>query len=154
MAARRGQKVKLLYIIKILTEYTDEQHPLSAGEICEKLAMYDITDERKAIYDDIECLISFGYDIIQTRMPKSGYFLGSREFELPEIYLLGDAMRTALFISEKKTLELTAKLEGLLSRYQADRRIKGIYIDGSSKTRNEEIFYNFICFNTIIIMQF
>ena len=150
MAARRGQKIKLLYIIKILTEYTDEQHPLSAGEICEKLAMYDITAERKAIYDDIECLISFGYDIIQTRMPKNGYFLGSREFELPEIYLLGDAVRTARFISEKKTRELTAKLEGLLSRYQSDRRIKGIYIDGSSKTRNEEIFYNIDTINTAI----
>ena len=64
MAARRGQKIKLLYIIKILTELTDEDHPLSATEICEKLSAYDITAERKAIYDDIECLISFGYDII------------------------------------------------------------------------------------------
>lgn len=150
MAARRGQKVKLLYIIKILTECTDEEHPLSATEICEKLATYDITAERKAIYDDIECLISFGYDIIGTRVPKSGYFLASRDFELPEIFLLGDAVRTARFISEKKTRELTSKLDSLLSRYQSDRRIKGIYIDGSNKTRNEEIFYNIDTINTAI----
>lgn len=150
MAARRGQKVKLLYIIKILTECTDEEHPLSATEICEKLAAYDITAERKAIYDDINCLIDFGYDIIGTRVPKSGYFLASRDFELPEIFLLGDAVRTARFISEKKTRELTSKLDGLLSRYQSDRRIKGIYIDGSSKTRNEEIFYNIDTINTAI----
>lgn len=150
MAARRGQKVKLLYIIKILTELTDEDHPLSATEICKKLESYGITAERKAIYDDIECLISFGYDIIQTRVPKNGYFLASRDFELPEIFLLSDAVRTAKFISEKKTLELTSKLESLLSRYQSNRSVKGIYIDSSSKTRNEEIFYNIDRINTAI----
>ncbi len=152
MAARRGQKVKLLYIIKILTELTDEEHPLSATEICDKLSAYDITAERKAIYDDIECLISFGYDIITTRVPKSGYFLASRDFEQPEIYLLGDAVRTAKFISEKKTRELTSKLDRMLSVYQSKRSIRGIYIDGSSKTRNEEIFYNIDRINTAIEM--
>ncbi len=150
MAARRGQKIKLLYIIKILTELTDEDHPLSATEICEKLSAYDITAERKAIYDDIECLISFGYDIISTRVPKNGYFLASRDFELPEIYLLGDAVRTAKFISEKKTRELTSKLDSMLSRYQSKKSINGIYIDNSSKTSNEEIFYNIDSINTAI----
>ena len=150
MAARNGQKVKLLYIIKILTEMTDEEHPLSAGEICERLSSYNITAERKAIYDDIECLIAFGYDIIHTRIPKNGYFLASRDFEQPEIYLLSDAVRTAKFISEKKTLELTSKLYGLLSCYQSKRNIGSIYIDGSSKTHNEEIFYNIDCINTAI----
>lgn len=150
MAARRGQKVKLLYIIKILTELTDEEHPLSAGEICEKLAAYDITAERKAIYDDIECLIAFGYDIIQTRVPKNGYFLASRDFELPEVFLLADAVRTAKFISEKKTRELTGKLDKLLSHYQSKSKLHGIYIDGSSKTNNEELFYNIDRINTAI----
>ena len=150
MAARRGQKVKLLYIIKIMTELTDEEHPLSATEICEKLASYDITAERKAIYDDIECLISFGYDIIQTRVPKNGYFLASRDFELPEVFLLGDAVRTAKFISEKKTRELTSKLDKLLSSHQSKRNISAIYIDSSNKTRNEELFYNIDRINTAI----
>ncbi len=150
MAARRGQKVKLLYIIKILTELTDEEHPLSATEICEKLSAYDITAERKAIYDDIECLISFGYDIIQTRVPKNGYFLASRDFELPEVFLLGDAVRTAKFISEKKTRELTSKLDRLLSKHQSKRNISAIYIDSSNKTKNEELFYNIDRINTAI----
>lgn len=148
--ARRGQKVKLLYIIKILTEFTDEEHPLSATEICEKLAGYDITAERKAIYDDINCLIDFGYDIIQTRTPKNGYFLASRDFELPEVFLLGDAVRTAKFISEKKTRELTKKLDKLLSVYQVKRGLRGIYIDSSSKTHNEELFYNIDQINSAI----
>lgn len=148
--ARRGQKVKLLYIIKILTELTDEEHPLSANEICEKLAAYDVTAERKAIYDDIECLIDFGYDIIKTRTPKNGYFLASREFELPEVFLLGDAVRTAKFISEKKTRELTKKLDNLVSRHQVKGNLRGIYIDAGSKTHNEELFYNIDNINTAI----
>ncbi len=150
MASRRGQKIKLLYIVKILMQHSDEEHPLSATEICNRLAEYGVTAERKAIYDDIECLITFGYDIIQTRSPKSGYFIGSREFELPEIFLLGDAVRTAQFISEKKTRLLTSKLDGMLSEYQLAKRGKGIYIDGSYKTRNEEIFYNIDKINTAI----
>ncbi len=148
--ARRGQKVKLLYIIKILSELTDDEHPLSATEICKNLALYGVTAERKAIYDDIECLIGFGYDIIQTRTPKNGYFLASRDFELPEVFLLGDAVRTAKFISEKKTRELTKKLDGLVSRYQAKGNLRGIYIDSSSKTHNEELFYNIDSINTAI----
>ncbi len=148
--ARRGQKVKLLYIIKILTELTDEEHPLSATDICEKLAGYDVTAERKAIYDDINCLIDFGYDIVQTRVPKNGYFLASRDFELPEVFLLGDAVRTAKFISKKKTRELTAKLDKLLSKYQAKSNLRGIYIDNSNKTNNEELFYNIDRINTAI----
>lgn len=140
MAARSGQKIKLLHIIDILKHYTDEEHPLSANDICDKLATVGVTAERKAIYDDIECLIDFGYDIIKTRTPKNGYFLGERDFEIPEIYLLCDAVRTAKFISTKKSRELISKLDGMLSRHH--NRNKGIYINAVAKTQNEEIFYN------------
>ncbi len=150
MAARSGQKIKLLYLIKILNELTDEEHPLSATELCEKLAQYNVTAERKAIYDDIECLIGFGYDIIQTRVPKNGYFLASRDFELPELFLLCDAVRTAKFISEKKTHEMICKLDSMMSVYQSKRNIRGIYIDGKAKTKNEEIFYNIDRINSAI----
>lgn len=142
MAPRNGQKLKLLYIIEMLRRDTDEDHPISAPEICDKLAANGITAERKAIYGDIETLIDFGYDIVKTRVPKAGYFLASREFEVPEIYLLSDAVRTARFISAKKTRELISKLDGMLSDYQAKKRNKGIYIDGMGKCTNEEIFYN------------
>ena len=141
MGARNGQKLKLLYLIEILKSETDEDHPLSATEICDRLNAKGITAERKAIYDDVQKLIDFGYDIIKTRIPKSGFFLASREFEIPEIYLLTDAVRTAKFISPKKTRELVSKLDGMLSHYQAKKREKGIYVDNSGKCANEEIYY-------------
>lgn len=135
-----GQKIKLLYLVDILERYTDEEHPMSASAICERLEEKGVTAERKAIYNDIDILIQYGFDIICTRVPKNGYFLASREFELPEIYLLADAVRSAKFISAKKTRELISKLDNMLSVYQAKRRDKNIFFDGS-KCSNEEIYY-------------
>lgn len=149
MAPRMGQKIKLLYLVDILKRYTDEEHPMSATEICSMLEENGVTAERKAIYNDIEVLIQYGFDIICTRVPKNGYFLASREFELPEIYLLADAVRSAKFISAKKTRELLKKLDGMLSLYQAKKRDKNIFFD-SSKCTNEEIYYIIDGINTAI----
>ncbi|MCQ2455304.1 MAG: transcriptional regulator [Clostridia bacterium] len=142
MAVRRGQKIKLLYIIDILKKYSDEDHPISAVAICDELLKLGVTAERKAIYDDIEQLTDYGFDIIKTRVPKPGYFLASREFETPEIYLLGDAVRTAKFITPKKSRELVSKLQNMLSVYQTAGIESGIFIDSDSKCSNEEIYYN------------
>ncbi len=142
MAARINQKLKLLYIIDILRRYTDDENPMNASEICERLEAMGVSAERKAIYNDIEMLCIYGYDIVKTRTPRFGYFLGSREFELPEIYLLADAVRSADFITPKKTRELVAKLDSMLSIGQANRRERSTYIDASRKCRNEEIYYN------------
>lgn len=141
MAARLGQKVKLLYLLDILKRYTDEEHPLPAAELCRMLEERGVTAERKALYNDIEVLVGYGYDIINTRVPRSGYFLGARDFELPEIYLLADAVRSADFISARKTRELVQKLDGMLSVYQAQKREKNIFFNTASKCGNEEIYY-------------
>lgn len=142
MASGTSQKLKLLYIVMILERYSDEEHPVSAAFIISKLNGYGISAERKAIYDDIECLTEFGYDIIKTRIPKVGYFLAYRDFELPEVYLLEDAVRTAHFITEKKTRDLCRKLDKMLSEHQLSRNTSGIYINTDGKTKNESIFYS------------
>ncbi len=140
MEARVGGKLKILYIVDILSKYSDEEHPINAGEICRYLAEYGIKAERKAIYDDIDNLMFYGYDIIKTRTPRAGFFMASREFELPELYLLTDAVQSADFITPKKTRELVAKLEAMMSKEQARARENSIYIDYSHKCDNEEIY--------------
>lgn len=141
MAARSGQKLKLFYIVDILRKFSDEEHPLTAAEICTKLAQYNVSAERKSVYNDLDQLVFYGFDIIKTRSPKSGFFLGAREFEIPEISLLTDAVKTAKFISPKKTRDLISKLEAMQSTYQVNNLNKGIYFDVDSKTKNEEIYY-------------
>lgn len=142
MEARIGSKLKILYIVDILRKFSDEENPINASEICEKLAEYGIKAERKAIYDDIENLVFYGYDIIKTRSPRAGYFLASREFELPEIYLLTDAVQSADFITPKKTRELVSKLEAMMSKEQARARENSIYIEYKNKCDNEEIYFS------------
>ncbi len=150
MAARTNQKMKLLYIIDILKKHSDEENPINATELCEKLEAVGISAERKAIYNDIDTLIDFGYDIVKTRTPRFGYFLASREFELPEIYLLGDAVRSAEFITPKKTRELLGKLDSMLSVNQVRQREKNIYIAAKNKCKNEEIYYSIDKISTAI----
>ncbi len=140
MESRRNGKLKILYIIDILKKHSDEEHPLSAAEICDYLADYDISAERKAIYDDIENLMYYGFDIIKTRSPKPGVFLASRDFEIPEIYLLTDAVQSADFITPKKTRELVSKLDSMLSEEQARLRQHSTYIEYNHKCNNEEIY--------------
>lgn len=136
-----GQKLKILYVLEILRKYSDEENPITAAEICTRLAERGVNAERKSVYNDIEALVGAGYDIMRSFSPK-GFFMGSREFEEPEIYLLTDAVRTAKFISSKKTRVLVKKLDNLLSEGQRRKREKDIYFSFSQKCTNEEIFYN------------
>ncbi|MBQ9106990.1 MAG: WYL domain-containing protein [Clostridia bacterium] len=150
MAGNKNQKLKLLYLLDILAHKSDEENPLSALEICELLNEVGITAERKSIYKDISVIRDFGYDIIATKTPKAGFFMSQREFELPEVRLLMDAVQSASFITPKKTHELIQKLNTLVSEKQALVLQNQIYVDSRIKHGNEEIYYNIDNINTAI----
>ena len=136
------QRLKILYLYKILTKQTDEDHPLTMPEIIDKLADAGIFAGRKAIYEDIEALRTYGVDIISGRGRGTGYFVGSREFELPELKLLADAVSSSSFITQRKSLELLKKIEGLASKYEASQLHRQVFVAGRVKTMNESIYYN------------
>ncbi|MBE6739809.1 MAG: WYL domain-containing transcriptional regulator [Ruminococcaceae bacterium] len=142
MPKSKGQQLKEIAILDILKTYSDEENPVSAGTIIEKLAEKGIEVERKAVYRGIDALIDYGSDILFTRTPKAGYYLLDKLFELPEIYLLTDAVQAASFITVKKTRDLVKKLDSMLSEGERRKREKGLYIDNGHKCENEEIFYN------------
>lgn len=141
MSKKPRQKLKLIYTLDILKKYSDEDNPLNANVIVEKLLEYGIDAERKSVYDDIACLEEYGCDIIKSDSPK-GWFIGDRELEVPEIYLLCDAVRSAKFISAKKTGELISKLNSMLSVHQVRRRESSVYFGAADKCGNEELYYN------------
>lgn len=136
------QKQKLLYLQKILLEKTDENHPLSLSEITELLAAYGIRTERKALYDDLQILETFGLDICRTRSSTMRYFVGSRDFEIPELKLLVDAIQSAKFITHSKSLRLIKKLEGLVSENDGKQLQREVVVTNRVKTFNEQIYYN------------
>ncbi len=142
MAGVQKSKLKLLYIVDILRKKTDENHYLAATEICDELSQLDIPAERKSIYNDIDILREYGFDIIHTGSKnRGGYFLGAREFELAELRLLSDAVQAANFISQKKTNQLVQKIESFASEKQAKILHSQVYVDNRPKCKNEEIYY-------------
>lgn len=143
MAKGAGQKLKLLYIIKILSEQTDEFHPITTKDLIVKLEEYGVSAERKSIYNDISQLTDFGYDIIQIdNRSGGGYYLGARDFELAELKLLVDAVQSSRFITQKKSRELISKLEKLTSRHDGIVLQRQVFVAGRIKTENESIFYH------------
>ena len=85
MAKSQNQKLKLLYIAKYLLENTDENHSVTLNQIIIELKKYGISAERKSLYSDIEALRVFGIDIATVKNKTVGYFIASRDFELPEL---------------------------------------------------------------------
>ena len=140
---RRNQKLKIMYLMKILLEETDEDHDLTLNEIVEKLKAYNVTAERKSLYSDIENLRTFGLDIIGMQYGKTYHYkVASRQFQLVELKLLVDAVQSSRFITEKKSDELIAKLESYASKYEAKKLARQVNVNGRVKTMNERIYYS------------
>ncbi len=142
MAKSANQKLKLLYLQKLLLERSDETHPITVNEMIDELARYDIAAERKSIYSDLEALRLFGLDILQTRGRQTGYYVGQRDFELPELKLLVDSVQSSKFITEKKTLSLIRKIENLASCHDARMLGRQVFVRGRVKSMNESVYYN------------
>ena len=142
MTKSANQKLKILYLMKILMDETDENHGLSMPEIIDRLDEIGIKAERKSIYNDIELLREYGLDIITQRGSAAKYFIGSREFESTELTLLVDAVQSSKSITEKKSRMLIKKLETLSSKYEAGLLRSNIHVPGRIKMQNESIFYN------------
>lgn len=142
MAKSANQKLKLLYLLKILTEQSDEEHCMSAQALIDALGAYDIKAERKSIYDDIAQLIDFGYDIVLVKAKTGGgYYLAGREFELAELKLLVETVQASRFLTLKKSRELIAKIEKLASKSEAGQLQRQVYVANRIKTANESIYY-------------
>ena len=142
MARSANQKLKCLYLRQFLLENTDEAHPVTVSQMIDYLARHDIAAERKSIYDDIDGLRSYGLDIEYRKAQDGGYYIANREFQLPELKLLVDAVQSSKFLSLRKSNELIAKLEKLASRHEAQALRRQVYVTHRIKNMNESIYYN------------
>lgn len=142
MAKSPNQKLKLLYLYQILLQRTDEEHPITVPQLIGELDLRGIRAERKSVYDDLEALRLFGLDVQSRKGRSPGWFVGRREFELPELKLLVDVVQSSRFITRKKSDALIRKLEGLASSHQARQLQRQVYVSGRVKAMNESIYYN------------
>ncbi|GHU95713.1 transcriptional regulator [Clostridia bacterium] len=137
-----NQKMKPLYLARILLEGTDDGHILTAQELCDALAAYDISASRQSIYGDIEALRLSGLDITLVPGKNGGYFIAKRDFELPELKLLVDAVQSSRLITGKKSRELIDKLSKLTSSAQAKQLNRQVWVNGRAKALNETVYYS------------
>lgn len=143
MAKGTNQKLKLFYLIKIMQEKTDEVHGITMPEIIKELEAYEVTAERKSIYNDFAAMEELGIEVVGEKVGKTYYYhLVSRKFEMAELKLLVDAIQSSKFITAKKSNELIKKLESLTSNHQARQLQRQVYVTGRIKTMNESIYYN------------
>ncbi len=137
------QKLKMLYLIKIFSEETDDSNFLTLQQIIQKLKDYGVMADRKTLYVDFDELRSFGVDIIMEKIGRNSFYhIGKRDFELPELKLLVDAVQSAKGLTDKKSSELIKKLESMVSKYEAGQLNRQVYIAGRVKTMNESVYYN------------
>jgi predicted DNA-binding transcriptional regulator YafY len=136
------QKLKILYLMDWLLNETDESHGLSMAHLLARLDSAGIRAERKSIYDDLDTLRPYGLDILSRKGKSTEYYIGIREFELPELKLLVDAVQSSKFITERKSTALIKKLESLTSKSQSKMIHRQVYVANRIKTQNESIYYN------------
>lgn len=134
-----NQKLKLYRLAQIMLENTDDEHYITMPEIMEELGKYEVTADRKTIYADLRDLSVLGIEVEGEPIGnRYHYRVVNRPFELPELKLLVDSIQSSKFITEKKTNTLIKKLEKLVSKYDAQRLQRQVYVSGRIKTMNEK----------------
>ena len=134
MPKQEGQKSKLVTLLRILEQRTDENHRLNVPQLVQLLENQGILAERKSIYSDIDTLRSLGYDIQLQRGRGGGYWMASRAFELSELKLLVDAVQSSSVISARTSKRIIHKLEALCSDYEGTQLQRQVWTDAPRPT--------------------
>ncbi len=138
-----NQKLKIFYILDYLQQNSHQNHPVRAAELLSMLErQHNIVCDRKTVYSDIAALQDYGVDIVSLPGKNGGYYIASRNFELPELKLLIDAVQSSRFLTEKKSRELIEKLCSQCSIYDARLMRRDVLVSGRVKSMNETIYYN------------
>ncbi len=137
-----SQKLKLLHLMQMLYDETDEDHGLSTPQIIEGLAERGIDAERKSIYRDLDTLREFGLDIVRLPTRPTRYALASRAFSHGELMLLTDAVQSSRFLTQRMANRLTAGIASLGSRHQGRSLKKNVHVEGRIKMQNESVFHH------------
>ena len=150
MPRSENQKKKLILILRLLQDKSDENHYVSMSQILDYLNTYGVEAERKSIYSDIEALKELGYDIISVKGRDGGYFLGERDFELAELKILVDAIQASRFITAKKSKELIQKISNLGGTYNAQELKRDVFVLNRAKSKNDSFFYSVDAIHTAL----
>ena len=157
MNREKINKIKLVKIWDIISQETDEDHPIGTVELLDRLSALGLEMDRRTLYADIQALNDCGYEIMCRRRAGRGmsneYYVMERKFSIPEIRILMDAVQAASFITEKKTKDFVGRLATLDGSRRAEVLKNNIVEFNITKTDNEQIYYIVDTINYCIINQ-
>ena len=134
-------KKRILLLLKYFYERTDENHQTDTLKLIDFFKSQNTPANRKTLKNDIDTLVEAGYDIITEASKPNRYYMGSREFELPELKLLVDAVSSSRFITQKKSNQLIEKLTDMASITHREELKRNIYPTSRVKSTNETSVY-------------
>ena len=142
MIRENYRKVKLLKLLELLRQHTDEQHPLTTNQICAAMGEMGIPCDRRIVTQDVANLNELGYEIMSIMVGhEKAYYVADRNFSVPELKILIDAVQASSFITEKKTAELVEKLAALAGSHRAEVLKRNMVCFNTRKHSNEKILY-------------
>lgn len=154
MARDNYRKVKLLKLLELLRQRTDEQHPLSTNQICQLMDEMGIPCDRRIVSQDVAALNELGYEIMTTTVGhEKAYYIDDRGFSVPELKILIDAVHASSFITEKKSAELIEKIAALGGVHRAEILKRNMACFNTRKHSNEKILYSIDCLEEAILAQ-
>lgn len=143
MARENFRKVKLLKLLEVLQQNSDEQHPMPTSEILAHLSQLEIPCDRRTLAQDIATLNDLDYEIMTTSVGhEKAYYVGERNFSIPELKILIDAVHASSFIPAGKSEELISKIASLAGSHRAEVLTRGMVCFNTRKHSNDKIFYN------------
>ena len=143
MARDHWQKIKLLKLLELLKQESDELHPMTTSQICKRMEEMDIPCDRRTLSVDAQILNDWGFEVMTKSVGRErGYDVEERSFSVPEIKIMIDAAHAATFITEKKTEELISKLAELAGSHVADVLESNMVFFNTKRHTNESIYYN------------
>lgn len=142
MARDNYRKVKLIKLLELLRQHTDEQHPMTTNQVCAAMDEMGIPCDRRIVTQDVIALNELGYEIMATMLGhEKAYYVEDRSFSVPELKILIDAVHASSFITEKKSQELIEKIAALAGSHRAEVLKRNMVCFNNRKHSNEKILY-------------
>lgn len=154
MVRDNHRKIKLLKLLDLLRQNTDEQHPMTTSQICVALEQMGIPCDRKTIPQDIAALNNSDYEVMSKMVShEKAYYVEDRNFSIPELKILIDAVHASSFITEKKSEELISKIASLAGSHRGDVLQRNMVCFNTRKHSNEKILYSIDTLEEAILTQ-
>lgn len=154
MVQKNYRKIKLLKLLELLRQQTDEQHPMTTAQICSAMSNMGIPCDRRIITQDVANLNELDYEIMCTMIGhEKAYYVVDRHFSIPELRILMDAVHASSFITEKKSKDLIEKLAALAGSHQAELLKRNMAFFNTRKHSNEKILYAIDTLEEAILAQ-